>query len=248
MEEYIEQVRIKGMAMVDYDTISKEDLSNFKWFVINYQNQKKVIITSKAIHTNDISLKQLDRDGKVAFLEKDYAKCLELYQQLLLFDKSTRVFKRITMCYYHLNKYKFALDYLKVADSLEKNFELDSFIKNIEMDMLQRKIRKTALKFNINDIDNIEEIINLYQNNVDFETIFTKFKMNDDQRSLLYIAFAREYYHLNLNMLGDKYLNLAEKQLNKSKFTNLLIDEVRRNKLFYQYKDVPVLLTRKINK
>ena len=255
MRNYVEDIRKKGIAIVDFNTKEQlnkiitecEEIPNVNWFRIKYKNQSSVVIKPTAILTEDMSLKDMYLDAKVAYLNKNYRKCLELNQNILLYDAPPKVFLQIAKCYFYLDKATYAMDYLKVASSLDKTLELDSLIKTVENKMIIEKARKESDDFSLYNIDNYEEIISLYHNSESFDDIFAKLNLDFNQRSLVYIAFAKEYYHLGIEKLGDKYLYLAEKQPDKNKYTNLLISEVRKMKKLYIHKDVPVLLLKKNN-
>ena len=255
MENYIEEIRKKGIAIVDFNTQEQynfiitnvEKMKNVNWFIIKYNYQKSFVIKPFDILTEDMSLKDMYIDANSAYINKNYKKSLKLYQNILLYDATPKVFTKIGMCYFNLGQAKYALDYLKVANSMDKNLELESLIKTVENQKIKERAQKVSNKFNFYNIDNYEEIISSYQNKESLSDIFTKLNLNFNQRSLVYIAFAKEFYYLGMEKLGDKYLHLAEKQPDKNKFTNLLISEIRKNKKLYIYKDSPVLLLKKPN-
>ena len=73
MRNYVEDIRKKGIAIVDFNTKEQlnkiitecEEIPNVNWFRIKYKNQSSVVIKPTATLTEDMSLKDMYLDAKV---------------------------------------------------------------------------------------------------------------------------------------------------------------------------------------
>ena len=85
-------------------------------------------------------------------------------------------------------------------------------------------------------IENIEEIATLISKGVTLDEICMKMQLSEEQKSIILLIYAREYYIQSNYKVGDRYLKEAEKIRSNSKYVKSLIEEIRKNKNFYKYK------------
>ena len=163
------------------------------------------------------------------------------YREILLAKPNASVYCQMGNCCMKLRKFEQALLYYTIAESLNPTNKKITKLKN---GLLNSKAVDFANRVNYN-VNNLEEIITLYNNHVSLDEACERYNLTDEEKDIVYLVVAKEYYHEGLEKLGDKYLKLVEKSSNKSKYVNYLINEIKKNKKFYLYREKPISLLRK---
>lgn len=92
---------------------------------------------------------------------------------------------------------------------------------------------------NFYGIENFDEINSfIASSGLDVESACQQMGMTPEQIDIIKLIYAREFYIQGNFEKGDLFLNSVEKSKNKTKITVKLFDEVRRNKRFYQNRQI----------
>lgn len=225
------------------------NISNIKSFTIG-ENPKQIVL--KYHIKGYIEVRDLIQKASNAYDEKDFELATELYKNVLMHLKtpSTFIYAKLGKSYMQLCSWNFidiAIDYLTVASELSKNEEFKYNFKNL-VESLNKELRyrKSYVKMTESEFDNdlynyygikkIEEIAHLVSSGISLDTVCDTFKLTDEEKNIVYLIFAREFYSKEIYILGDKYIKLVEKTKDKTEFVKTLLEEVKKNKKFYKNK------------
>ena len=82
-------------------------------------------------------------------------------------------------------------------------------------------------------IECVPKIAELVSNGSKIDDAMLLFSLSSEEKSLVYLIFAREYYSLGYDMMGDQLMKKVSKSKNKTKRVTSLFNEIIRNKRFY---------------
>ena len=86
-------------------------------------------------------------------------------------------------------------------------------------------------------IDNFKEINDyIAMNGLDVETACRELGMNTNQISIVMLIYAREFYSMGDFEKGDGFILRVEKSQNKTSKVIEIMNEIKRNKKFYQHR------------
>ena len=226
------------------------DIPDIVSFSIGTEPNRQVVLRFKPYIEGYVDVSKLSKEGKAAYKLGDYDLCINKFRQLLEFDEpKSWVYAQIGLAYLKKFNRPLAIDYLTVATYLSKNEKREyDFTELIEkLKGIKREERKPIFKMNIDEfsndsvsdnygIENIEEIATLISKGVTLDEICMKMQLSEEQKSIILLIYAREYYIQSNYKVGDRYLKEAEKIRSSSKYVKSLIEEIRKNKNFYKYK------------
>lgn len=233
-------------------------------FVIGEGNHQQVVLRYKPVIDEFVDTTNLINLGKQAYRAGNYNKCIKYYLQLLqVFNEPRAItYSALGLAYIKKGNISLAIDYLTIATSLARkektDFDYSDLISRLKGDIPQAdakpRFKMSQKDFDYSDVNNYYGIddfekINSYivSSGLDVESACQQMDMTPEQIDIIRLIYAREFYIQRKFDKGDLFLKSVEKSKNKTKVTNELLDEIRRNKRFYQNRQVeesrPLVLT-----
>ncbi len=229
-----------------------ENYKDMVAFVIGEGNEQQVVLRYKPKIQGYVNGKELINLGNKAYSEGNYNECIEKYLQLLQMFKSPRAIVYAKLGFAYTKKYqkKIAIEYLTVANSLAKQENLPYDYQDLIMALkgeIDVEDRKPIFKMLEEDFD-YNKLVNYYgfnfpkindfiiESGLDVETASLQLGLTLEEANIIKLIYAREFYMQGINDKGDIFLNSVEKSKNKSEKTKKILEEVRKNKRFYQYR------------
>ncbi len=247
--------KTKGIILLDHMNAKKrkyihnliDNIKNISSFSIGYNSTRRIVIRYD-LKEDNIDINELINLGNISYKNKDYINCINIFKKLLANGviNVSFIYAKIGLSYIKLNNSEEALDYLIVANILNKSqnkkFNLDSLINAInsgnlynEKEVLDMSVEDFSSSFDDFQINNVNEIIDLIITNKNtIKDICSKYNLSDEEINIIKLLIAKNYYTDSYYDIGDRYLKEVEKSKNKSKRVNKLLNEVRKNKLFYK--------------
>ena len=247
--------KTKGIILLDHMNTKKrkyihnliDNIKNISSFSIGYNSTRRIVIRYD-LKEDNIDINELINLGNISYKNKDYINCINIFKKLLANGviNVSFIYAKIGLSYIKLNNSEEALDYLIVANILNKSqnkkFNLDSLINAInsgnlynEKEVLDMSVEDFSSSFDDFQINNVNEIIDLIITNKNtIKDICSKYNLSDEEINIIKLLIAKNYYTDSYYDIGDRYLKEVEKSKNKSKRVNKLLNEVRKNKLFYK--------------
>lgn len=226
-----------------------DKLPNITSFSFGFGSNRSIILRYDSKDEN-INVKELIDLGNHAFSNQDYITCIEIFKKLLTTSNITNsfIYAKIGFSYLKLGKEDEALDYLKVANILNKEqnkgYYLDSLIRQInhinnDKDVEVNMDIEDFTNENINyGIENLNEIaIFILESKMDFNIAKEKFNLSDEDINIIKLIFAKDYYTKEYYDIGDRYFKEVEKSKNKTKRLNKILAEIRKNRNFYKHRN-----------
>lgn len=224
------------------------DVPSVVSFSIGSDSARQVVLRYKPYIDKYVDIPKISKEGNVAYKSGDYDLCIEKYRQLLkVGNPRSWVYSKIGLAHMKKNDKDIAIDYLTVATELAKKEHIDCDFKQL-IGLLNGSISKEDLKpkfamdledFNndVNNnygIENIDKIAEMVASGIGLDEVCDNLKINEEQKNLISLIFARDCYIQENDNLGDQYLKRVEKVKNKSESVCKLFEEVTRNKKFYK--------------
>lgn len=247
--------KTKGIILLDHMNTKKrkyihnliDNIKNISSFSIGYNSTRRIVIRYD-LKEDNIDINELINLGNISYKNKDYINCINIFKKLLANGviNVSFIYAKIGLSYIKLNNSEEALDYLIVANILNKSqnkkFDLDSIINAInsgnlynEKEVVDMSVEDFSSSFDDFQINNVNEIIDLIITNKNtIKDICSKYNLSDEEINIIKLLIAKNYYTDSYYDIGDRYLKEVEKSKNKSKRVNKLLNEVRKNKLFYK--------------
>lgn len=232
-----------------FDMVS--DYSDMVAFVIGEGREEQVVLRYKPIIDEYVDSKSLIEMGNQAYKQGNYDECIRNYLQLLQLFESPRsnIYSKLGLAYLKKKQIPLAIDYLTIATYLAKkeNIDLDfsDLLANLKGDipLENRKpyFRMTQKDFNYSDVDNYYgvsdfEKINAYiaESGLDVESAGEQLGLSLEEIDIIRLIYAREFYAQGNYDKGDLFLRAVEMSKNKTGKTIKRLNEIRKNKIFYQ--------------
>lgn len=224
------------------------NIPNIDSFTIGKDKNKQVVLRLKTT-SQPIDLSIVKEEGDLAYQEKEYALCIEKYQQLLKTDMpNIYVYIRLGLSYMKNHQNDLAIDYLTVANELakEQDLELDfsSLIAKLKDNYLKEETkprsRITLAHFEeqIDEKYGIENIEKMLASKMNIHQISKQLGFSEEEKTLVELILAKKYYTRGQTTLGNQYLKLAERGKNKPEFLKDQVEEVSTNKKYYKYREL----------
>lgn len=196
-------------------------------------------------------IKECLRSGNKAYKNGDYTTCIDAFKQVLSFDNPKPfVYAKLGLSYRKLRDIDTAIDYLTVATELsgleDAKFDFTDLIYHLKgyYNRIKEEERKPYFKMEIfkfdddmsdyYDIEKAEEVAEQISAGMSIDDACLNVGLDEEQKSIITLIFARDYYTQENYTMGDTFLKKVERTKNKSKFTNSLLEEIRKNKKFYK--------------
>lgn len=210
---------------------------------------RQVVLRHKPyIGSERLEIKELMRTGSIAYNNGDYNTCIKCYRKLLGFGiPNSYIYAKLGLAYLKTGRKKIAIDYLIVANELSKKnndkYDFTEFISRltgVEPDEERKPYVKMSISAFNNDlnnnygVENVETVAELVASGMTFEDACSNISVDENQRDIIALIFAKECYAQEDYLIGDEYLKKVEKSANKSKQVKDLLSEITKNKRFYK--------------
>lgn len=208
-----------------------------RWISINYRDL--------AIRANE------------SFFAKDYRNALSDYKRLIETRKPLDYcYYRIGVCLFNLRRFEEALDYVRIAEDINrkngKGKSFQDFIDTIleRMAWMENKTNsvddeyKPYIKVHTSDfastndscsLNNIEDLVNLLTNEgKTLDDALSELNFDDEKIAIARLIYARDCYYLERYNEGDRYLRKVQNRKNNSPIVRKMLDEISKGKRFYK--------------
>lgn len=231
--------------------IIDDEYPSIKAFVINTSDGSQTVARYKIQTDEYIDFKGLYANAKHNYVRHNYEEALNLYRKLLIVgNPHVGIYGEYGLCLRNLGKRDKAVEALKIATGYSKltNGRLD--YTNVIFDLthplyndpgFEKKPFVDVSNYNPDDVTFgkdmtfINDLIGLVkEGEFAFDDAIEKLGLSEEDKNYARLIYARDCYYVGSLSMGDNYLNMVEKSQYKSEDINKLIDEVRRNKKFYQ--------------
>lgn len=221
-------------------------------FEIRFQ-EETIIFIKDVRFMEDFNYKAVTREADRAFTTHNTDKAIELYEKMLLLKKpSIHVYARLGLLYLSKNNIYQALIYLKIATGFSINTAHNKYDFTELIDKVLKKqqeendkdaksfVRMSEDSFK-NDLEEfnydtrINEVITLMKfHNMSLEEACLALNISEEEKNIISLYLARDFYAQNNLEYGDKLLKIVEKFQVKSERVKKLMQEIRTNRLFYK--------------
>lgn len=258
-DKYQNLLENRGIILLDVMTEAKID--SIKAICKEYPNID--VFTIKDDHYNRVVLKYIDSSLEVNDVDElkknaianyrfgNYEECIRLNIEILsrAYYADSKIYAHIGLSYLKLKNRPLAIMYLTIANSLakEENLERDytDLLLSLKGKMTRKAYNFTLMmkkeKFNFDDsnesYENVKfEEVNSYieKTGLSVDVACENLGLSTNETNLIKIIYAKELYASRLFKEGDKFLKSVEQSKEKSTQVKALLNEVRKNKLFYQ--------------
>ena len=142
----------------------------------------------------------------------------------------------IGLSYYKLHIKKVAYIFFTIVKSMSLDFgidmdEIDELLKDCapKNEILAREINQEYVNTNIIELaimDVIDEQKDLFES-------LSSYNLSEDKQLIVILKLAKEYYHRNFELKGDKLIRIVEQNKNKSPLVKKLLNYTRSNKTLF---------------
>lgn len=234
--------RIKGIHAI------VKKIPDIASFSIGSGSSEQVVLRFKPYINKYVDFMRLSNEGKEAYKNGDYDTCISAYKQMLEFgDPKPFIYAKLGLAYMKKSDNDTATDYLTVATELSKKgngkFDFTELIARLngQVSKDDKDIHFIMPTYNFeNDIDDyygieqVEQIAELVSSGMTIDEACLNMNLDDEQKSIVALIFARVCYAQENYAIGDQYLKKVEKTKKKSEFVKSLFEEVRKTKKFYK--------------
>ena len=231
--------------------IIDNDYPNITSFVINTSNGSQAVARYKVMVDEYIDFKELYASAKNDYIAHRYNEALPKFIKLLTIgNPHPAVYGMYGLCLRNMGKKDDAITALTVATGYSKLQGGDIDFSDAIFDLThygyndpdyEKKPFVDIRNYDPDDhsfgrrLEFLDDLIVLVkEGELDLESSFDKLNLSEEDRNYARLIYARDCYYVGSIELGDKYLNIVEKSKSKSSDNLTLLDEVRRNKKFYQ--------------
>lgn len=233
-------------------------------FPIVDDGEIRVVLKYNDIYYEDFNIKSLIDEAMDDYKNGRYDESLK--KQLKILEttpgKKSTNYAMIGLSYYRLFKKDKAIDYLTIANHLAKQEnnpkDYGDFLLKIKgqiaeedskvfVKMKQSDFRNDNVKFyGIKNFDKLNDYI--CNSGLDVETACRKINMSDEAIDVVKLIYAREYYTLGNNKMGELFFRSYEKSEHKTKKTKSIYKYIQQSKKFYKirFKGTPRQLSLKL--
>ena len=239
-----------GLAILDNVYSNKDQIYNYikkNNDIAILEINQEIILKYSPYPSKIINFDQIFNEGKIAYNNKDYSKCINLYRELLeQSSTNSYLYAQLGLAYMKIFNLENAITYLKVASMLNKKYDYRKLIESLKDSLKQEQ--SFEFKPQLNDyygISNINDIFALLKQGNSIEDISKNLELNEEQLNLINLIIAREYYSIDNYYIGDIYLKKVLKSKNKTLIVKNILEEITQNKKFYKNRDhISLLLTK----
>ena len=190
-----------------------------------------------------------------AYQKKNYKLCVNLLLPIFNhFDKpNLKCCAYLGLAYLKLNRLHTAIDYLRIATILSKRYNynydfsnlIDTIVINKYIDKQKPTLKQWQVSSNLFKDDEYYGVGNflmindcIIKSKLDIVSACLVLGFNKEKILLILLIYAREFFLQGWDNEGEKLLKIVEKSENKSSKILKVINEIRRNKKLYQYRNL----------
>lgn len=218
-------------------------------FSIGKDNNRRIVL--KYINNEELlNINETIELGKIAYINKNYKKCIEYYEKLLNLKKGKAfVYSKLGFAYMKLRQRQKAIEYFTVAiemnkeENNDKAYDLEDLLLRLQ-GLVLREDKKPRFNMKEEDfiedadlyygIENIEEITEYVKNsNKNVNIALKELNLSEEQINIIKLIYARGFYINQQFEIGDSFIKDVEQSKNKSDFILKLLEEIRKNKKLY---------------
>ena len=245
-------------------------MDNVSSFSIGSEKNRRIVLKYSVKKPEDTDLSELLKEGNALYFNKQYAKSIVVLEEALsyVYNPKAFIFALLGIAYLKIKKKDKAVNYLIVATELSKiendlryDFtdlidDLTSKPSNNPDDEKKPRFRMNVTEFKPEglkkfQIKNLKDILTtILLDNEDIDLVFEIYELSEEQSNIVRLIIARYYYSIKSFETGDKIFKVVERTKNKSEVVKNLLNEIRLNRQFYQYRENPdpvaLVLSRKL--
>lgn len=224
---------------------------SIKAFVINTPEGSQAVVRYNAEIEEFIDFRELCNSAKTDFLKHNYHDALSKYRQLLTVGKPhPGIYGAYGICLRNIGRKEEAITALKIATGYSKLRDGSLDYSGIIFDLTHPTYKdpeyekKPFVDMKNYDPDNssfgiempfLDDLIQLVkEGEFSFDDAIEKLNLSEEDKNYARLIYARDCYYVASYELGDRYFKMVEKSKNKNEKVLSLLDEIRRNKRFYQ--------------
>lgn len=202
----------------------------------------------------DIDHREIYKAAKDAYANKEIDKSIELNLKLLKFydAPTSNIYAILGISFMKKKNIPLAIEYLTVANHFVKeaglNYDYENLLLRLKGGKIDKEDLKSNVKINISEYDdttnyyginNFDEIDDyIIETGLDVETACYNINLSLEETQIIKLIYAREYYIQGLINKGDQFFKSVEKSKDKTKKVIQIMEEIRKNKKFYQTRTV----------
>lgn len=236
---------MKG-SQVEYLLSIINGITGISAFVIGSDSKYQIVLRRLQKERKFIDVKGIIKEGNDFYNNGDYNSCINSYKLLLeLENVKGFVFAKIGFAYLKLRNKPLAIEYLTIATGFSKiensDFDFTDLIVKLQ-GVISPEDRKPFVRMKTSDFmesDNyynipyITDILAMFASGSNINEVCEVFNLNSEQRNIVLLILAREYYYQGDLKTGDIYLKMVE-QSQKSGYVISVFNEIRKNRQFYK--------------
>lgn len=247
-----------------YDVVNAS--SDITCFSVGVGPLKRVVLKYSPYKNKFIDIKGIFPEIDKAKNEDDYETVLAKYKEIL-YTNNPRPFIYAKIAYLYWKKFydkETARNYFIAATEKARKmggvdytnliFELESTMGS-GGDMYQKEEYKPFVKmkeseFEDKEISDVEKVVKfgeMFNMGYSIMDIFEMIDFSEEQKCIVLLTLAKEFYYEGNMILGDKHMRMVEHFKNKSEVVKEIFREITEKKKFYQYRKdtyTPLILTR----
>ena len=228
------------------------DYPNISVFAINTADGSQAVARYKVELEEFIDFKELFVSAKNDYHNHNYQDALIKYRQLLTVgNPHPGIYGAYGLCLRNAGKKEEAIEALKIATGYSKikdggKLDYSSVIFDLTHPRYKDSEYEKKPYVDVKDYDPdrmtfgvdmgfIEELIQLVKDGeVSFDEAIEKLDLSEIDRNYARLIYARDCYYVAAYEIGDKYFRIVEKSKEKNEKIMSLLEEIRKNKRFYQ--------------
>ena len=225
-----------------------KDIPEVSSMEVGKENDRQVILMCHPYQEEASKLKKWTSIGRQKFYTRDYDGCIKILLNVVRYGELRSLpCALLGLSYVRSGDAYSALPYLLVATELgkqgDKDYHFGRLITKITNSLTLGE-EKTYVKMAVSEfedhrseyygISNIEEVAELIASGTSLQEVAQIMKLNDEQKNIVSLILAREYYAQRSYAIGDRYIKLVEKADHRTNLVNSILSEVKKNKKFYQ--------------
>lgn len=234
-----------------YQAINK--LEGIYCFEIGSPYSRRIVAKSYTASAAVEQVKEFMRIGEAMYQGHEYDFAIFAFQQALKAKSMDAfIYARLGISCKMEGLKDLAVTYLTIAQELTRNkthkYDFSAMIENLirkkASSYFEISRRNSSQYVNNSMFKNVKEndygISSLHQavyaisKNIPLDEVVKQFNLSEEEKYIVLLITAREYYYLNNDLMGDRYFMQVEKAKNKSRKVISLFEEIRKKKRFYK--------------
>lgn len=232
-----------------YNILKNIPNCNFVIFSIGKEPNRRLVLRYRPLNKSFIPILDTLKAAGAAAKQGDFNTALKKYRDILELKKPEYfVYAKIGIIYLKMGNSLVARDYMIIATELSKQEDnrydftdlIDQLNKSLaEVNIESETIGARETEDHNNELDyygitDIENIIDWILSGTPMEEVFSIFELNSEEKLLVMLVIAREYYIEEKYSLGDIYLKAVENSYDKTSRVDSELKKIKANRNFYK--------------